>query len=190
MSLIACNKCGKEYSNLAPKCPICGYETESPDVKRERSKNAKIFKYTIIGLIISAVLIVGGIQGYSYYNYTKGNSALMAGDFGLAINYYEKTIWNKSAKDKIEKCEIGASIENEIKLIDKEIAEITEYEERQRILYLHNPDSVSLFDQMSVEHGITRTAPYKNRREYLVALIEKIKDNEKVQYVKDFYMPL
>ena len=61
MALITCPECGKEISDKALQCPMCGYPLTSNDVQMSADNQAlrKERLYRIIGLIFSTSYIIG-----------------------------------------------------------------------------------------------------------------------------------
>jgi len=194
MSLISCKKCGKEYSTLAGNCPSCGEAT--PQIKeinvpeKKNKRLSKGVKLAVLILCLITALTFLSVQVYSNSNYDKGNDAMQKGDFESAIIYYDKVIWNQKAKERIEQCNVGLMIEKEIAILDKEIAEIIEREEMERALFLTDPDALDMWQRLKIRYGMTDSEMSKNRRGILLTQLEKLKNNEKVQYNKNFYMPL
>lgn len=87
MALINCPECGKEISDQAKTCPGCGCPIIKQKIKRQLSKNQKL--YIVLGLICIG-LIIGII---CYINSPK-----------YVLKQYIKT-YNKEKFDKLEKYE-------------------------------------------------------------------------------------
>lgn len=56
MALVKCPECGKEVSSQLKKCNNCGYKLKQVDKK-------KIKKYSIIGVVLTILIIIGMIVG-------------------------------------------------------------------------------------------------------------------------------
>ena len=67
MALINCTECNKEISDKADSCPNCGISFNRKENKVKISKKTKI-----IAIILSIIIILGGIGSFIGYNiYTE-----------------------------------------------------------------------------------------------------------------------